>query len=136
MATYDYEKEQKRLQALYGELETDEELIEDESSEVGEDNVHESDHNTDTERADSDNESTEEENAGANGQYFLGKDKKTKWYNIPKNLQVRTCSANVVKHLPGNRYETKAVKTAYDSWNLFFSNSLLEKLETKIHRPS
>ncbi|XP_063231053.1 piggyBac transposable element-derived protein 4-like [Bacillus rossius redtenbacheri] len=84
-----------------------------------------SDHNSSSEN-DSDEEKIQSNNTEDN--YFLGKDRKTKWGKSRPMQSVRTRSHNIVKKLPGVTGLGKKEKSVSGCWSLFFDNNMIEKI--------
>ncbi|XP_034944888.1 piggyBac transposable element-derived protein 4-like [Chelonus insularis] len=100
-----------------------------------------SEHDTDTEQSEEsgeageDDQGVEDNNKDTSNNYtqdgkrlLLGKDKKTIWYHNPPNHRVRTKKHNLVIRVPGPKGVAKEAKTILECWELFFDNSMIEKI--------
>ena len=98
---------------------------------ASEDEVEECDGDSDTEQ---ESEETDDENSAVGTNYFLGKDKITKWSNNPPLRSVRRGPHNIITHLLGVIGNAKSVKTAVDCCNNLFTDKILDNI-VKIHQP-
>nr|CAH7754011.1 unnamed protein product [Callosobruchus chinensis] len=82
-----------------------------------------SDHNTDTEQSDDD-----EEEALSFGETCLGRDNETVWrmHPLQKRKSLKRKRKNIVIHLPGPKGEAKNANTIEDSWKLFFPDETIQ----------
>nr|CAH7725495.1 unnamed protein product [Callosobruchus chinensis] len=82
-----------------------------------------SDHNTDTEQSDDD-----EEEALSSGETCLGRDNETVWrmHPLQKRKSLKRKRKNIVIHLPGPKGEAKNANTIEDSWKLFFPDETIQ----------
>nr|CAH7746571.1 unnamed protein product [Callosobruchus chinensis] len=82
-----------------------------------------SDHNTDTEQSDVD-----EEEALSSGETCLGRDNETVWrmHPLQKRKSLKRKRKNIVIHLPGPKGEAKNANTIEDSWKLFFPDETIQ----------
>jgi hypothetical protein len=71
-------------------------------------------------------EETDDEDSAAGTNYFLGKDKITKWSDNPPLRNVQRGPHNVLTHLPGVIGNPKSAKTAVDCWNNLFTDEILD----------
>lgn len=118
----------------------DEFVIEREGSDQSDDSVHHSEHNTDSERSSGESEEVEEEGLEIedtpNQNYLLGKDNQTQWnvHMDTSNLRGRVRRQNIIRaerigvRLPSPKGIGLNVKSPYESWKLFFPDSLIEKI--------
>lgn len=60
--------------------------------------------------------------------YYLGKDKKTKWYKNSSSNNVRTRKHNLVLHLPGVKRIARDAKSILECWKLFFTDSIIDDI--------
>lgn len=130
-----YGREINRLQALYEEVLTEEELSDNSESEEDSAAVEQcevSEHNSETEQEDEDPEESpqhsDDENDGCGAQgskslYYFGKDG-TKWKKQSGPLNVRTRQRNIVSHLPGVKGVAKNARSPFECWMLFFIDIL------------
>lgn len=58
-------------------------------------------------------------------EFFLGKDKITKWYKNNPPSNVRTRRHNIVLHLPGVKRIARDAKSVLDCWKLFFPDTVV-----------
>lgn len=142
----DFEKEQARLLALYEELQSDlssgsekedeldiENVVQDKFDSSEEDNMAGSDSSEEDNMSDSDS-SEEVTNISEiqvdNDPFYLGKDKVTKWYKMPKlpSKNVKTRAENIISHLPCVRREFREAKTPLDCWKLFVTDDMLQEI--------
>ena len=80
---------------------SDDEDCEDSSDIDSEDNVEEQKDDSETEQEEASDEETDEDDTVAGVNYFVGKDKTTKWYHNPLLTSSRTRPHNLIRHLPG-----------------------------------
>ncbi|KAG5864398.1 hypothetical protein JTB14_033322 [Gonioctena quinquepunctata] len=112
----DFEKDRARLLKLFDEVETDDELLDDENP---------SDPNT---------ESSSEEHLSSDEQeidmspFSLGKDKVTRWSKEQNRIQVKTRSQNIISHLPGPKNAAKNCKSALECFHLFISEDIVREI--------
>nr|CAI5823662.1 unnamed protein product [Callosobruchus analis] len=97
----------------YNELSSDgESSVDDEDEdELEEDVIQHSDHNTDSEEEIEDNVLGQNTNESSSADFYLGKDKNTKWRRLRPNIQVRTRAHNIVKLLPGPKGTARIAKS-------------------------
>lgn len=120
-----YEAEQARLLRLLEEVQTDEEVFDDESDAEEPDSIEERDVNTDTEQEAQSEEETEISRKKARIPSFIGRDNTTIWKKHLPPQNVRTRKSNIVLHLPGVRPTAKFAKTPLECWALFFTEDLI-----------
>lgn len=97
----------------------------EESDVAVEDNVEEREEGSETEQEVSDED---EENIEENSNFYLGKDKITKWYKKPRRSRVRRRPYNIITHLPGVIGEAKSAKTPVECWNFLFTDDILNDI--------
>lgn len=127
---YDLENPQHVEEILRMLDEDDEDIIEDFGDETdtdGEDQLEVREADSETEQED-DSEAEEEFESNENDQFFLGKDKITKWYHNPKSNRVRTPAQNLIKRLPGVIGNARNASTPLECWNCFFTNDIMEPI--------
>jgi len=123
----DYEREVKRLQTLWDEIRSEEEISENES-EADEDDLQISDHVSDTEESgESSVESDDEIPLSELQNYYLGRDKRTKWHRRPLG-HTKTLKRNLINFTPGVQPDAKGAKSAVDAWMLFFTNNMMDEI--------
>lgn len=73
-------------------------------------------------------ETTEEEDEDLVGNnFFIGRDKQTKWTNKPSQAaKRRTQSHNIITHLPGVKGDARNAKTILQCWECLFNMEILE----------
>lgn len=116
---------------------TDEEIIEellreDDDESVGgysdseDDNVEESEHDTDSDIS----AASGDETVGMkNDSFFLGRDGKTKWNKHPFSQRGRAKKHNIVAtHIPGAQGTAKGAKTPEDTFFLYFDENIIDRL--------
>lgn len=108
----------------------EEEDFEDSSDTDSEDDVQERNEDSETEQEDSSDEETDEDNSVAGTNYFIGKDKTTKWYKDPFQVSLRTRPHNLIRHLPGPIGDARLAKSAAECWKLFFTDDILDTVVT------
>lgn len=115
----------------YNEMSSEEEAASDddemeEASFEMEENIEESDHESNTEQEVSEEEMSENEgDENLVDQYYLGKDRITKWSKIKPNAQVRTKSSNIITHLPGPKGNGRNAKSEIDCIRLFITEPII-----------
>jgi hypothetical protein len=72
---------------------------------------------------------SEPDDEGEN-EYYLGKDKITKWKKNPPPRNIRTAHCNIITHLPGVKPHARNAKTIIESWSLFFSDNVIQEIVT------
>lgn len=129
----DYEEEQRYLQRLLEEVESNDELeCNDSADSCEEDEIEEQNLETASEQdiSEAENdillETEDEEIICRRVPIFLGKDKKTKWRKHPGNKRVRTRAENLVTHLPGVKGVAREKKKFCDIWECFITEQMLE----------
>jgi len=60
-------------------------------------------------------------------QYFVGKDV-TKWFCKKPTQNIRTIQQNLVTEKSGVKGVAKNAKSEIESWEIFFSNPIIEKI--------
>lgn len=120
----------KKEEALYDEVDTEEELSDNEESndDSSDDPQFEcSDHDSDTEQEDVAVSSQDAEKKinvkGSRSFYYYGKDG-TKWKKQAGSLNVRTRQRNIVTHLSGVKAVAKNARSPLECWMLFFNDAL------------
>lgn len=101
-------------------------LVEDlghESDIASEDEVEEREEDSETEQEDEGE--SEEDNEGIE-EFFLGKDKTTKWAQKPPSAFRRARSHNIIMHLPGVKGNAKNASTVLQCWESLFDSEILE----------
>ncbi|KAL4153896.1 hypothetical protein QTP88_001729 [Uroleucon formosanum] len=90
-------------------------------------------HNEENYEGDEPTENTSDEsepdNEGEN-EYYLGKDKITKWKKNPPPRNTRTAHCNIITHLPGVKPHARNAKTIIESWSLFFPDNVIQEIVT------
>lgn len=132
MASLTYEEEQRRLQRMFDEVETDVDVAEDSDSSLGEDNIEIQEENSDSEQDITDNElngsGSCEQRRGTRIPCMMGKDG-TKWRkHCHRYPNVRTRRHNIVTQLPGVKGEAKNKKTPIEIWSLFITDTMLQNI--------
>lgn len=125
-------------------LEDEEEPFDESDDELGtgEQLVEQLDHNSDSEQSETD---SEDEAESSSSEYYIGKDKQTKWFKNPPSQRTRQRAHNIVLHLPGPKGEAKNAKSQTDCFNLFFdknvedlilkhTNDYIDKIRTRFQR--
>lgn len=72
---------------------------------------------------------SEPDDEGEN-EYYLGKDKITKWKKNPPPRNTRTAHCNIITHLPGVKPHARNAKTIIESWSLFFPDNVIQEIVT------
>lgn len=119
-----YKDEMKRLEKLLAEVSTDEESINEEDEEIFDEEGF-SDHNSNSEE---DFDSSNESDISESVDYYVGKDKITKWSKIEPRLNVRTLAHNIVTKLPGNVGNAKELSSPLDSWLLLIDKNIISAI--------
>jgi len=63
-------------------------------------------------------------------EYYLGKDKITKWKKNPPLRNTRTAHYNIITHLPGVKPHARNAKTIIECWSLFFPDNVIQEIVT------
>ena len=80
---------------------------------------------------DGDDLSSDEEGLSATGmEFYLGRDKETKWNKKPQSKKCRTQSYNIITQLPGVKGNACNAKTALGCWGNLVTNEILEMIVT------
>ncbi|CAG5029592.1 unnamed protein product [Parnassius apollo] len=91
-------------------------------------------------------ETDSEDEAGSSlSQYYIGRDKQTKWSKNSSSQRIRQRAHNIVLHLPGPKGEARNVMSKTDCFNLFFdknivylilkyTNEYIDKIRTRFQR--
>nr|CAI5855048.1 unnamed protein product [Callosobruchus analis] len=114
----------------YNELSSDgESSVDDEDDdELEEDVIQHSDHNTDSEEEIEDNDLGQNTNESSSADFYLGKDKNTKWSRLRPNIQVRTRAHNIVKLLPGPKGTARIAKSEIECFNLYLDENIIRTI--------
>lgn len=75
---------------------------------------------------DQDAESSDDEGPGL--EFFLGKDKVTKWSKKKPSAKVRKGAHNVLLRLPGTIGDARYAKSPHECWKCIFSESIIEMI--------
>lgn len=92
----------------------------DEMSEAGDESENEenytdkSDHDSESEQDISENKTNENVSDVQNNNFYLGKDKTTKWKKNKPNMQIRVRSHNIIAHLPSPKQNARNAKFEID----------------------
>lgn len=115
----------------------EEDTFTEDSDEDQEDNVQVSDHDSDSELEASESEQSEHENHpntgnedATNANFYVGKDKRTKWKKNRPNTKVRTRAHNIILHLPGPKGEARNSKSEIECLSLFINNNVIQIITT------
>lgn len=132
-----YESEVIRIRKLMAEVDTDSENIgESDSGEL--DNCEELNHNSESETDDDGNSDRETEDVDEDSEvpvaskissdFYIGKDKETKWnkHHPPRN--VRTRKINIISHLPGVKTAAKNAKSPLECFSLFIDDMMIRHI--------
>lgn len=106
-------------------------------SNAEEDNVEEySEHDTESENEAEDPQEPQVIHSQNNAPFVLGKDNITKWLlHCPKtNQRVRRGRQNVVTQAAGVKRNARNAVTAIDSWKIFFTNEMIDKIVANTNR--
>jgi len=63
-------------------------------------------------------------------EYYLGKDKITKWKINPFPHNICTAQHNIITHLPGVKPHVRNAKTILECWSLFFPENVIQEIVT------
>lgn len=103
----------------------------DEDSDLEEDVVMQSDHDSSSEQeagpSDLDNEQSD---ATSSNHFYMGKDKKTKWRKTTPNVHVRTRAHNIIIHLPGPKGAARNAKSVTECFNLMLDDAIIRIIST------
>lgn len=131
-----YESEVIRIRKLLVEVDTDSENIGE--SDSGEpDNCEELNHNSESETDDAgvsdgergDNEDCEVSVASEiSNDFYIGKDKETKWNKCHPPRNVRTRKINIITHLPGVKTAAKNAKSPLECFSLFIDDIMIRHI--------
>lgn len=100
------------------------EYLGEESDISSEDEIGEREDGSETEQEADELESFSEEEDKDRGEYFMGRDKSTKWYKEPPNK--RRHSSHNITTLPGVKGFARNAKTAAECWGNLFPDEMLE----------
>ncbi|KAK4887173.1 hypothetical protein RN001_003444 [Aquatica leii] len=100
-----------------------------ESDEDEVDAIQRSDHDTESELEVSDQEALSDDSSEAPlSNFYIGKDKVTKWKKTRPNRQVRVRSHNIVKFSPGTKGRARDVATEIKSLKLFVNETVIRMI--------
>lgn len=119
----DYEKEMERLRTLIDEVESSEEEF-DEASENESDVEIYSSHDSESEF---DQNEEDHKNSDSEESIFVSKNK-TIWQKEKTNQKVKTCSQNIITHLPGLKGIARNIREPLESWELFFNSKIIQSI--------
>jgi len=97
----------------------------DESDNEEIDTTQKSDHESESEQDISENETNENVSDVQNNNFYLGKDKTTKWKKNKPNMQIRVRSHNIITHLPGPKQNARNAKFEIDCLKLFINDNVI-----------
>lgn len=106
-------------------------LSSDEMNEVGDESEDEgnftekSDHDTESEQDILENETDEKVNDNKNNNFYLEKNKISKWKKNKPNSQIRVRSHNIITHLPGPKKDARNAKSEIDCLRLFINQNII-----------
>lgn len=124
---FDLENKHDREVVLRMLMEEDESGEECEDySDAEEDAVERREDNTDTEQETDSKDSDSDDHTVGN--YFLGRNKSSKWSKVCPPKNVRTRRQNIVTHLPGVKGVAKNARTPQQCWSCFFDNDVLSNI--------
>lgn len=89
------------------------------------DTTQKSDHESESEQDISENETNENVIDVQNNNFYLGKDKTTKWKKNKPNMQIRVRSHNIITHLPGLKQNARNARLEIDCLKLFINENLI-----------
>lgn len=101
------------------------ENFENESDIDSEDNFEEREEGSESEQEGS---SGDEDEIEENRDFYMGKDKVTKWYKTHRQSKVRRRPQNIMTHLPGVIGAAKTAKTPVECWNCLFTEDVLNDI--------
>ena len=113
---------------------SDEEDCEDSSDTDADDNVEEQKENSETEQEDVSGQETDEDDTVALVNYFVVKNKTTKWYHNPLLTSSRTRPHNLIRHLPGQIGDARLAKSVAESWVCFLIDDISDTVVTCTNR--
>jgi len=116
--------EEMRRMLLESDDESDKDEFTNESDLEIDDNVEVCLLDSDTGQDISDEESENEVNV--NEEYFLGKDKESKWMKTPIRRQIRRQPQNILSQVPLVQSNTKSAITEIETWNCFITDNILD----------
>lgn len=102
----------------------------DDESDNEEMDTKKSDHESESEQDISENETNENVTDVQNNNFYLGKDKTTKWKKNKPNMQTRVHSHNIIRHLPGPKQNARDAKFEIDFLKLFINENVIRKFST------
>ncbi|XP_043529513.1 piggyBac transposable element-derived protein 4-like isoform X2 [Frieseomelitta varia] len=101
---------------------SEDEIIDDDNSDSESDNCEDSDHNTASAMSDMSVSSDDEDYVN----YYIGRDKITKWRMEPRKGRVRICRLNTVPELLGvNKHKAKKCKTPLECFSIFIDDNII-----------
>lgn len=121
---------------LFANAEEERLIIEREGSDQSEDGFEQLDHDSNSEMSLEDHVEREEEPIEETQNFIVGRDLETKW-NVHMNLanlRGRVRCHNIIRgerigvRLPCSKGDGKSAKSPLDSWKLFFSDDLIERI--------
>jgi AAA ATPase containing von Willebrand factor type A (vWA) domain len=115
---------------LYNDESEDPTENEDLGEESDIDEVEQNIDSSSTEQDDDDLSSDEEDSSAAGMEFYLGRDKETKWNKKPQSKKRCTQSYNINTHLPGVKGNAHNIKPALECWGNLFTNEILKMIVT------
>lgn len=117
------------LLSLLEEEEDDMSLVEefeDESDTDTEDHVEARQDDSDTDQLFTDENASDDDLSDEEDDFFLGKDKCTRWRKTASSQRVKRKPHNIFTHIPGVKGPAKEAKTPYQSWSYFITDDMLD----------
>nr|XP_015905033.2 uncharacterized protein LOC107437514 [Parasteatoda tepidariorum] len=118
-----YDEENEYFRHLIETVSSDDEAISDESV-ASEDDEYCSNHDSSSEIE----TETEDESSLSATDFYIGKDKVTKWLKKKYSQSVRKPARNIISKLPGNTAYSKHVASPVDAWNVLFDSKMLNMM--------
>lgn len=104
----------------------------DENEDIVEQNDHDSTSEQEVEQEENESECFLQSDGkhDESGEYYIGKDKNTKWRKKCSNKQVRLRSHNIIRHFPGPKREARNATSEIECIKLFVSDAVIRILVT------
>ncbi|XP_052754079.1 piggyBac transposable element-derived protein 3-like [Galleria mellonella] len=123
-----YEREQRRLEALLQEelLGEDDGSPSSSDSEAGNDDASEYSAPDQIQNSESEEDLSDRESSSNDNSYYLGKDKSTRWNKEPYRQSVRTRKYNIISQLPEPKRVIAGEKESLSIWRHFFDDTIID----------
>nr|CAI5853098.1 unnamed protein product [Callosobruchus analis] len=119
------------LAKWFSELDSDDDQPmddEDDLDEGEEQHIEQSDHDSNSEQELEDEEDEAEDDLVNEGNFYLGKDKTTRWRKTVPAKNTRTRAHKIIKHLPGTKGDARQAMSPYECIKLYISDDIIRAI--------